>query len=193
MSDAHHAVTDLEMAEYLSNGSNQTFATGVNREVKAMSVSVPSSSPEHISASSKPDDDAARLPRRIDGGFQGVSEDLDRHSRSWRNAARLLEQLRPQMQAVKAERDRLQAALAKIIPEVDDSHKNLSSLIEKAKAGDISADLSARFSRSLTKLDELESVAEALTANHLALRSVWEQYARTVLQAQRLRETFRGS
>jgi chromosome segregation ATPase len=193
MSDALHAVTDPEMAEYLSNELNQTFTNEVKREVKAVSVSVPSSSSEQASTSPKAEDEVARWPRRINGGFQGLRDDLDQHSRSWRNAARLLEQLRPQMEAAEAERDRLQAALDRIVPEVDESHKSLSSIIERAKAGDISGDLGARFTRSLTKLDELESIAEALTANHLALRSIWEQYARTVLQAQRLRETFRGS
>ncbi|UIJ73372.1 hypothetical protein [Aurantimonas sp. HBX-1] len=193
MSDALHAATDPEMADYLSNELNQVFTNGIKREVKAVSVSGPSSPIEHTNTSSKSEDEAARLPRRINGGFQGLSDDLDQHSRSWRNAARLLDQLRPQMEAAEAERDRLQAALAKIVPEVDESQKNLSSMIERAKAGDISGDLGARFGRSLTKLDELEKTAEALTANHLALRSVWEQYARTVLQAQRLRETYRSN
>jgi chromosome segregation ATPase len=179
------------MSDYLSNELNQVFTNGAKQEAKTV-VSIPSSPSELSSPPKKIEEEDTRLPRRISGGFQGLTSDLDQHSRNWRNSARLLEQLRPQMEAAEAERDRLQATLARIIPEINESQKGLSTMIETAKAGDISGDLGARFGRSLAKLDELESVAEALTANHLALRSVWEQYARAVLQAQRLREAIRA-
>ncbi|HEX2018803.1 MAG TPA: hypothetical protein VGO17_07675 [Aurantimonas sp.] len=179
------------MSDYLSNELNQVFTNGAKQEAKTV-VSIPSSPSELSSPPKKIEEEDTRLPRRISGGFHGLTSDLDQHSRNWRNSARLLEQLRPQMEAAEAERDRLQATLARIIPEINESQKGLSTMIETAKAGDISGDLGARFGRSLAKLDELESVAEALTANHLALRSVWEQYARAVLQAQRLREAIRA-
>jgi chromosome segregation ATPase len=191
MSVAAQKATDSEMSEYLSNELNQVFTNGAKQEVKTV-VSVPSSPSELSNPPKKIEEEDARLPRRISGGFQGLTSELDQHSRNWRNSARLLEQLRPQMEAAEAERDRLQATLARIIPEINESQKGLSTMIETAKAGDISGDLGAKFGRSLAKLDELESLAEALTANHLALRSVWEQYARAVLQAQRLREAIRA-
>ncbi len=191
MSVAAQKATDSEMSDYLSNELNQVFTNGAKQEAKTV-VSIPSSPSELSSPPKKIEEEDTRLPRRISGGFQGLTSDLDQHSRNWRNSARLLEQLRPQMEAAEAERDRLQATLARIIPEINESQKGLSTMIETAKAGDISGDLGARFGRSLAKLDELESVAEALTANHLALRSVWEQYARAVLQAQRLREAIRA-
>ncbi|EAU42545.1 hypothetical protein FP2506_06886 [Fulvimarina pelagi HTCC2506] len=106
------------------------------------------------------------------------------------NSARLLEQLRPQLEAFEIESGRLQTLLAKIAPEVAENGKALSKQMDAAKSGDLSGELGSKFTQTLAKLNELEQLAEALTANHLALRSIWEQYARAVLQAEALRKGF---
>lgn len=129
-----------------------------------------------------------RLPRPITGGFRGIGDDLDRHARDWRNMVRLLEQQRPQLETAEAERDRLYEAFGRIVPEVQESGRALKALIEAAKAGDASGDLMAQFTQNLNALDELESIAEALASNLLWVRSTWEQYARSILQAQKMRE-----
>lgn len=136
-------------------------------------------------------DPTARLPRRIDGGFAGLGHDLDRHGRECRNAVRLMEQLRPALEAAEAERIRLHQSLTRILPEVDENGRGLSAMIETARKGDVNGDLSAKFSKSAAKLDELESLAEALNANLMTVRSAWEQYARAAIQAQRLRDTYK--
>lgn len=133
----------------------------------------------------------SRMPHRIAGGFRGLGEELERHARDWRNAHRLLEQQRPILGAHESERDRLQEALSRLVPNVKDASKALAAGIDAAKKGDISGDLAGHFTRSLATLDELESLAEALTANMLQMRSTWEQYARTVVRAQKLREEIR--
>jgi hypothetical protein len=131
---------------------------------------------------------APRLPHRVPGGLKGVGEDLERHAREWRNTYRLMEQQRPILEATEAERDRLQEVLNRVVPRVNDSTRALSSAIDMARKGDFSGDLSAQFTKNLAALDDLEAVAESLTANLLQMRASWEQYARTVLRAQALRE-----
>jgi hypothetical protein len=133
-------------------------------------------------------DAAPRLPHRVPGGLKGVGEDLERHSREWRNTYRLLEQQRPMLEAAETERDRLQEALTRVVPRVTEGARALNSAVDMARKGDFSGDLSAQFTKNLASLDELEAVAESLTANLLQMRSAWEQYARTVLRAQALRE-----
>ncbi|MEC5289303.1 hypothetical protein VSX64_04065 [Aurantimonas sp. C2-6-R+9] len=133
-------------------------------------------------------DTTARLPRRIAGGFQGVGDDLDRRARDWRNTVRLLEQQRPQLESAETEHARLHEALARIVPEVQENGRALKALLDTTKTGDISGDLATQFNKNLNSLDELESVAEALTANLVWVRSTWEQYARTIIKAQRMRE-----
>lgn len=133
----------------------------------------------------------SRLPRRIAGGFAGVSEDLERRSRDWRNTYRLMEQQRPHLEAAEADRDRLHAALDHAVNEVKDSNRVFKEAIEHTKEGDVSSDLAPQFARCLSALDELESVSEALTVNMLHIRTCWEQYARTVIRAQRMRDELR--
>ncbi|WP_245410018.1 hypothetical protein [Pararhizobium haloflavum] len=129
-----------------------------------------------------------RLPSRIPGGLKGVTDDLERHARDWRNTYRMLEHQRPLLEAAEIERDRLHDTLSRIVPRVHDANRGLVASMEMAKKGDFSGDLSGQFARSLTALDELEGIAEALTSNLLQMRATWEQYARTVIRAQKQRD-----
>lgn len=133
-------------------------------------------------------DTAPRLPQRISGGFRGVVDDLDDRAREFRHMVQLLEQQRPQLELAERERDMLSSALGKIVPEVQETGRSLKATIERAKAGDTQGDLGAQFAKSQKALDELESVAEALATNLLWVRTTWEQYARTITKAQKMRE-----
>lgn len=137
-------------------------------------------------------DTNSRLPRRIEGGFTGLGQDLDKYGRECRNAVRLMEQLRLQLEAAEAERVRLHQLLVRILPEIDENARGLVSMMESARKGDVNGDLSAKFASNAAKLDELEKISEALNINLMAVRSAWEQYARAAIQAQRLREAHRG-
>lgn len=130
----------------------------------------------------------ARPPRHIAGGFRQVGEDLGRRSREWVSMVRLLEQHRLALDSAEGERDRLLASLDAAMPEVQESGRTLKTTLERAKAGDISGDLAAEFDRSMRALDELEETATALSVNFLQCRSAWEQYARSVIRAQQMRE-----
>jgi hypothetical protein len=134
------------------------------------------------------DEPVPRLPRRIEGGFAGLGHDLDRHGRECRNAVRLMEQLRPQLETADAERVRLHQALTRLLPEIEEHGRGLAGMIENARKGDVNGDLSVKFGKTANKLDELENLAEAMNVNLLTLRSAWEQYARAAIQAQRLRD-----
>ncbi|MCW7545400.1 hypothetical protein N7I30_16495 [Aurantimonas litoralis] len=176
--------TSPEMAKFLSEALSGDYSERSEKVANGAGIS-PISGQGVV-------DPTARLPRRIDGGFVGLGHDLDRHGRECRNAVRLMEQLRPPLEAAESERVRLHQSLTRIVPEVDENGRSLSGMIESARKGDVSGDLSAKFSKSAAKLDELESLAEALNANLMAVRSAWEQYARAAIQAQRLRETHKS-
>lgn len=137
-------------------------------------------------------DSRERLPRKVAGGFRGLSDDLHDRARDWRNVFRLLEQQRPLLEMAEAERDRLLTELGRVIPEVQETSRQLASSIAAARDGDLSGDLAQRFSRSLSALDDLEGVAEGLGANLLAIRSAWEQYARTAIRAHKMREEIKS-
>lgn len=135
-----------------------------------------------------PSQEAPALPRQIPGGFLGVAADLDRHSRDWMMMVRLLEQQRLLLETAEQERGRLYAKLELAVPDVLATGRALEETIETTKGGDVSANLSALFQSNLRALDDLENTAKALTANLLWMRSSWEQYARSVIGAQKLRE-----
>ena len=136
--------------------------------------------------------DTTRAPRRIAGGFAGLSEDLDRRMRDWRNMLRVLDQQRPQLEAAEIQYDASYETLAKIVPQAQDTGKALKAMIATTKAGDISEDLAGQFSKNLKALEELEAVAENLTTTMLHLRSSWEQYARSIIKAQKMRDVVGG-
>lgn len=136
---------------------------------------------------------APRLPRRIPGGFDGLTADLDRRARDWRAIVRLMEQQRPQLEMAQAERDRLGETLARVANEVQETGRNLATMLATIRSGDVSGDLAAQFSRNVDALERLEDVTECMIANFILLRSSWEQYARSVIQAQGLRDELKPS
>ena len=131
--------------------------------------------------------DPTRLPTLLPGGFRGLGDDLERRSREWANMVRLLEQQRLHLESAEQEREALYDKLSRLVPEVQESGRLLKGAVEACKAGEMSGDLSAQFTRNARALDELERASVTLNVNALWCRSAWEQYARTVVKAQRLR------
>lgn len=128
------------------------------------------------------------LPRHIVGGFAKIADDLDQRSRDSGLMVRLLEQLRLQLDVSEQETARLHAQLDAAIPPVKTTSKALQERVASTKQGNVSANLSALFGENLRALDELENTTKALTANLLWVRSNWEQYARTVIAAEKMRQ-----
>lgn len=133
-----------------------------------------------------------RLPRSIAGGFRGLGDDLERRAREWRSAVRLLQQQGPQFEYCEAERERLYEQLGRVVGEVNESGRSLRAGLNATKNGDASSNLSASFTRNMAALDELESISEALATNLAAVRSTWEQYARTAIRAQKMRDELKS-
>jgi hypothetical protein len=136
-----------------------------------------------------PSAEARFAPRNIAGGFNGLSDDLGRRIRDGRNMMRILDAQRPQLEAAEAEFAASYQRLAKIVPIAQDAGKVLTEMLATTKSGAITEDLGPQFTRNLRALDELESVAEALTVNLLQVRSSWEQYAKSIIRAQKMRDS----
>ncbi|KAB0676666.1 hypothetical protein [Aureimonas leprariae] len=143
--------------------------------------------------SDMPVDAATRLPRKIAGGFKGLGDDLQKRVEDWRMIVRLLEQQKAILEMAESERDRMMQDFARISPDVQETSRQLASAISNARDGDLSADLAQRFSRSLFALNELENLAVGLGVNLLSIRSAWEQYARTAVRANKMREELRSA
>lgn len=119
--------------------------------------------------------------------FLEVGNDLDRLGREWGRMVRLLEQNQQQLSALEVERDAAYAELERIFPIVAESSGRLNSAVAAAKAGEPAADLAMIFTENSDALDRLETVAIALVDRGLRFRSAWEQYVRSIMEAQRLR------
>ena len=139
----------------------------------------------------RPPAEGSRLPKHIVGGFQGIGDDLERRSRESASMVRLLEQHRLFLESAERERDLLNERLGAIVPEVQESGRALKAMLDASRSGDISGDLAALFDRSMRALDELEKTGTALSVNFLLCRSAWEQYARSVIRAQQMRDEHR--
>ncbi|TPW25953.1 hypothetical protein [Pararhizobium mangrovi] len=167
------------------------LADTLQSEMKQDAASPVAKASDRTTSGERRDGVPARLPRRIAGGFEGLGTDLERRSREWRRTYRLMEQQRPQLESAEAERDRLHELLERTMKEVNEANRIFKEAVERTKQGDVSSDLAPQFDRCQTSLEELENVAETLSANMLAMRSTWEQYARTILKAQKMREEVR--
>jgi hypothetical protein len=121
------------------------------------------------------------------GGFAAVRDDLERRTRESAHMVRLLEQHRQHLEATERERDAAYEQLARIVPMVQDSARDLKSAMDQCKAGELGADLASLWLRNGKALEELESVAATLASRFLWCRSAWEQYAKSIVVAQRLR------
>jgi hypothetical protein len=136
--------------------------------------------------------DAPRLPNRIAGGFKGLGDDLERRTRDFGLMARLLEQQRLELETAERERRSLYGQLPQVVAAVQEAERAVTAAVEKSQDGDLTGDLTTLFAKSGRALDDLEKLALGLNANMLWWRSAWEQYARGVIKAHRLREEVRN-
>lgn len=132
------------------------------------------------------------LPRRIDGGFSGLSGDLERRAKEWLNLCRVIEHQRPQLDTAEAAYADALTLLKAMVPAVEDTSSALAEVLGSAREGDISSDVGDRFTDGLKAVDELERIVATLATNLLWVRSAWEQYAKSILRAQKLRDQMQG-
>lgn len=128
-----------------------------------------------------------RAARPSPSSYVGVGAALERRSREWTAMIRVLDQNRNALVAAELERDAAYEELARIVPVVQEAGKQLATATNATRDGQPAADLPELFSRNGEALDQLESVAIALSSHFLRCRTAWEQYARSVENAQQLR------
>jgi hypothetical protein len=119
--------------------------------------------------------------------YARVSDELERRSREWTAMVRLLEQNRHTLDCAEMERDAAYDELARIVPIVQETAKELTAAMDASRSGRPSPDLPELFAKNSEALDQLEKVSVALSGHFLRCRAAWEQYARSVENAQRLR------
>jgi hypothetical protein len=131
--------------------------------------------------------ESIRAGHPIEGGFAVVREDLERRTREGHTMVRLLDQYRQQLETAERERDASYAELARIVATVQDTARDFKIATERCKAGERGVDLAGLSARNGAALEDLERIAGVLNSHFLSCRVAWEQYARTIVNAQRLR------
>jgi hypothetical protein len=116
-----------------------------------------------------------------------LAEDFERKSRKSATMSRLLEQHRRHLSIAQNERDELYDKLQQVMPVVQ---QRAGSLREAMNARRFEAEpqhFRELFDVNEKALNELGTLATALTADFIWLRSAWDQYRQAMQEAQRLR------
>lgn len=135
--------------------------------------------------------DLARLPKRISGGLKALEEDIERKAEEFHSVTRTLHQQRLSLEIIEHERNALYEKLGRSLPELQETSRALKASLDAAKQGDVSPDVCTLFQKNARVLEELEELASSLNGNLAWLKTTWNQYARTIVKAQRHREETR--
>jgi hypothetical protein len=135
--------------------------------------------------------ESPRLPTRIPNGFRGLVDDIERRQRELSLMARLMDQMRLEFETADRERQALHGRIAQTVALVQETERGVTGAVEKVLSGDLGSDVSTHMMKHGRALDELEKLAQALNTNLLWWRSSWEQYARSAINAQRLKDELR--
>jgi hypothetical protein len=129
---------------------------------------------------------------RVEGGFAAVRDDLDRSMQAGASVVRQIVQHRHHLETAERERDAAYAELARIVPLVQDTARELKTAMDRCKAGELGADLTGVFGKNAAALEDLEKTVVTLAGICQWTRGAWDQYARTIVNAQRLRSELRS-
>ena len=131
-------------------------------------------------------------PTRVEGGFAAIRDDLDRSMQAGASVVRQIVQHRHHLETAERERDAAYAELARIVPLVQDTARELKTAMDRCKAGELGADLAGVFGKNAAALEDLEKTVMTLSGICQWTRSAWDQYARAIVNGQRLRSELRG-
>lgn len=135
--------------------------------------------------------DLARLPKRISGGLKALEEDIERRADEYFSVTRMLHQQRLSLEIIEHERNALYEKLGRCLPELQETGRALKSSLDARKSGDVPPEVCSLFQKNARVLEELEDLASSLNGNLSWLKATWNQYARTIVKAQRHREESR--
>jgi hypothetical protein len=116
-----------------------------------------------------------------------VGLQLQQQSYEWTTAVRLLEQSEHALNCAEMDRHLAYDELARVIPNVLETSKQLSSAVDASRPGYPLSNLKELFAANSEALEQLESVSATLSNHFLRYRTAWDQYSRSVENAQRLR------
>src|SRR5215217_6059580 len=100
--------------------------------------------------------------------YARVSDELERRSREWTAMVRLLEQNRHTLDCAEMERDAAYDELARIVPIVQETAKELTAAMDASRSGPPSPDLPELFAKNSESLDQLEKVSVAISGHSCA-------------------------
>jgi hypothetical protein len=116
-----------------------------------------------------------------------VGHQLQQQSYEWTTAVRLLEQSEHALNCAEMDRHLAYDELARVIPNVMETSKQLSAAVDASRPGHPLSNLKELFLANSKALEQLESVSATLSNHFLRYRTAWDQYSRSVENAQRLR------
>ena len=116
-----------------------------------------------------------------------VSAELQRQSYEWTTAVRLLEQSEHALICAELDRHQANEEFERIVPLVNDTAKQLTAAVDASRPGQPLSNMRELFAAHGKALEQLETAAVALSNCYLRYRSAWDEYARNVANAQRLR------
>jgi hypothetical protein len=115
-----------------------------------------------------------------------LAEDFERRSRKSATMSRLLEQHRRHLCAAQNERAELYDKLLQLMPVIQQSTDSLREAMNARRFEAEPQHFRELFDVNERALNDLGTLATALTADFMWLRSAWDQYTRSMHEAQRL-------
>lgn len=151
--------------------------------------SAPAGGPAPVANQANAQPGETRSAPKVPGtaSFFDLRHVLEQRSREWTTMVRQLEQHRQHLSALEAEQTSTYEQLERIVPVVQGTFRTLKASIEAKKSGEAAAEIDEVAAVNARALEELEKLAGTLSTQAVWFRSAWEQYARTIESAQRLR------
>jgi hypothetical protein len=151
--------------------------------------SAPAGSPAPMANQANAQSGETRIAPKAPGtaSFFDLRHVLEQRSREWTTMVRQLEQHRQHLSGLEAEQTATYEQLERIVPVVQGTFRTLKASIEAKKSGEAAAEIDEVAAVNARALEELEKLAGTLSTQAVWFRSAWEQYARTIESAQRLR------
>jgi hypothetical protein len=116
-----------------------------------------------------------------------MSAVLQRESHERITAVRLLEQSQHALMCAEMDRHVAYDELARNMPIVTETSKQLTTAVDASRPGHPLSNLKELFLANERALEKLEAISATLGSHFLRYQTAWEQYSRSVVNAQKLK------